>query len=157
MPERICLAAWPLSLPSKPSLVHMWCANRCAFCRGSVCVRAGCAITMHTIRAKSACQEFLSERVCAPILLAVYLPRHRLCAGRPDRPNFASADKGAACLQVVVRCEDINISGGIVRQKMKYERFLRKGTRTNPLKGQFHFRAPAAILRRTIRGYASLT
>ena len=56
--------------------------------------------------------------------------------------------------QVVVRCEEINISGGIVRQKMKYERFLRKGTRTNPLRGQFHFRAPAQILRRTIRGCA---
>ena len=58
-------------------------------------------------------------------------------------------------LQVVVRCEEINISGGIVRQKMKYERFLRKGTRTNPLHGQFHFRAPSQILKRTIRGCGS--
>ena len=56
-------------------------------------------------------------------------------------------------MQVVVRCEDINISGGIVRQKMKYERFLRKGTNSNPRRGQFHFRAPSQILFRTIRGY----
>jgi ribosomal protein L13 len=58
-------------------------------------------------------------------------------------------------MQVIVRCEEINVSGGIVRQKMKYERFLRKGTRTNPKHGQFHFRAPSQILRRTIRGCAA--
>lgn len=54
--------------------------------------------------------------------------------------------------QAIVRCEDIDISGGIVRQKMKYERFLRKGTNSNPRRGQFHFRAPSQILFRTIRG-----
>lgn len=58
-------------------------------------------------------------------------------------------------MQVVVRCEEINISGGIVRQKMKYERFLRKRLNTQPKRGPYHFRAPSRILWRTIRGYAT--
>ena len=35
---------------------------------------------------------------------------------------------------------------------MKYERFLRKRMNTQPKKGPIHFRAPARILWRTIRG-----
>ncbi|XP_011041875.1 PREDICTED: 60S ribosomal protein L13a-1-like [Populus euphratica] len=53
---------------------------------------------------------------------------------------------------VVVRCEEICISGGLVRQKMKYLRFLRKRTNTKPSHGPIHFRAPSKILWRTIRG-----
>merc|ERR1712100_520250 len=53
---------------------------------------------------------------------------------------------------VAVRCEKICISGGFVRQKMKYERFARKRHLTNPKKGPYHYRAPAKILWRTIRG-----
>ena len=56
---------------------------------------------------------------------------------------------------VVVRCEEICISGGLVRQKMKYMRFLRKCMNTKPSHGPIHFRAPSKILWRTIRGYAS--
>lgn len=52
----------------------------------------------------------------------------------------------------VVRCEEICISGGLVRQKMKYLRFLRKRMNTKPDKGPFHFRSPARILWRTVRG-----
>ena len=54
--------------------------------------------------------------------------------------------------QVVVRAEDIVISGGLVRQKMKYDRFLRKRMNTNPSRGPYHYRAPSRILWRTIRG-----
>ncbi|ONM09476.1 60S ribosomal protein L13a-1 [Zea mays] len=54
---------------------------------------------------------------------------------------------------VVVRCEEICMSGGLVRQKMKYLRFLRKRMNTKPSHGPIHFRAPAKILWRTIRGY----
>ncbi|KAB1213690.1 60S ribosomal protein L13a-4 [Morella rubra] len=57
---------------------------------------------------------------------------------------------------VVVRCEEIAISGGLVRQKMKYLRFLRKRMNTKPSHGPIHFRAPAKILWRTIRGYVPL-
>ena len=55
-------------------------------------------------------------------------------------------------MQVVVRTEEICISGGLVRQKMKYERFLRKRMNTQPSHGPIHFRAPSKILWRTIRG-----
>lgn len=41
---------------------------------------------------------------------------------------------------VAVRCEEINISGGMVRQKAKYERFLRKRSVTNPRRGAVKFR-----------------
>ncbi|RRT84768.1 hypothetical protein B296_00004969 [Ensete ventricosum] len=53
---------------------------------------------------------------------------------------------------VVVRCDEICLSGGLVRQKMKYLRFLRKRMNTKPSHGPIHFRAPAKILWRTIRG-----
>ncbi|XP_008805147.2 60S ribosomal protein L13a-2-like [Phoenix dactylifera] len=53
---------------------------------------------------------------------------------------------------VVVRCEEICLSGGLVRQKMKYLRFLRKRMNTKPSHGPIHFRNPAKILWRTIRG-----
>ncbi|GLJ15513.1 hypothetical protein SUGI_0254760 [Cryptomeria japonica] len=53
---------------------------------------------------------------------------------------------------VVVRCEEICLSGGLVRQKMKYLRFLRKRMNTKPSHGPIHFRAPSRILWRTIRG-----
>lgn len=55
--------------------------------------------------------------------------------------------------QVCVRCEEINISGGMVRQKMKYERFLNKRMNTNPRRAAYKFRAPSRILVRTVRGW----
>ncbi|WVZ08557.1 hypothetical protein V8G54_021903 [Vigna mungo] len=57
---------------------------------------------------------------------------------------------------VVVRCEEICISGGLVRQKMKYMRFLRKRMNTKPSHGPIHFRAPAKIFWRTVRGILML-
>uniref|UniRef100_A0A453BQA2 60S ribosomal protein L13a n=1 Tax=Aegilops tauschii subsp. strangulata TaxID=200361 RepID=A0A453BQA2_AEGTS len=53
---------------------------------------------------------------------------------------------------VVVRCEEMCISGGLVRQKMKYLRFLRKRMNTKPSHGPIHFRAPSRIFWRTVRG-----
>ena len=82
-----------------------------------------------------------------------------------------------------VRSEDINISGSLYRNKLKYAAFKRKhmtpgfkvslevsvwqanglvswvmfllGPRnSNPRQGPFHFRAPSKILWRTIRGMA---
>ncbi|KAE8695161.1 60S ribosomal protein L13a [Hibiscus syriacus] len=54
---------------------------------------------------------------------------------------------------VVVRCGEIFMSGGLVRQKMKYIRFLRKRMNTKPSHGPIHFRAPSKILWRTIPPY----
>eukprot|EP00916_Digyalum_oweni_P027574 GHVL01045100.1.p1 GENE.GHVL01045100.1~~GHVL01045100.1.p1 ORF type:complete len:212 (+),score=28.08 GHVL01045100.1:59-694(+) len=53
---------------------------------------------------------------------------------------------------VVVRCEEINISGSLYRNKLKYQAFLRKRTNSNPRKGPFHHRAPSMIVHRCIRG-----
>ncbi|XP_021830573.1 60S ribosomal protein L13a-1-like [Prunus avium] len=52
----------------------------------------------------------------------------------------------------VVRCDEIAISGGLVRQKMKYMRFRRKRMNTQPSHGPIHFRSPAKIFWRTVRG-----
>merc|ERR1712002_1042409 len=53
---------------------------------------------------------------------------------------------------VLVRCEGILISGNFYRNKLKYLDFLRKRTRTNPKKGPIHFRSPAKMVWRVIRG-----
>eukprot|EP00168_Porphyra_purpurea_P007181 TRINITY_DN1889_c0_g1_i1.p2 TRINITY_DN1889_c0_g1~~TRINITY_DN1889_c0_g1_i1.p2 ORF type:complete len:197 (+),score=54.50 TRINITY_DN1889_c0_g1_i1:26-616(+) len=53
---------------------------------------------------------------------------------------------------VVVRCEEINISGSLYRNKLTYHEFLNKRTNSNPKHGPFHQRAPSKILWRTIRG-----
>jgi len=53
---------------------------------------------------------------------------------------------------VVLRCEDINISGSFYRNKLKYLAFLRKRMNTKPSKGPYHFRAPSKIFWRTVRG-----
>lgn len=53
---------------------------------------------------------------------------------------------------MIVRAEEMSISGGLVRQKAKYERFLRKAMNTNPTHGPHHFRAPSRIFWRVVRG-----
>ena len=53
---------------------------------------------------------------------------------------------------VCVRCEELNISGSLFRNKLRYASFLRKRTLSNPKKGPIHFRAPSRILWRTVRG-----
>jgi len=53
---------------------------------------------------------------------------------------------------VCVRTEDINISGSLYRNKLKYAAFRRKHMNSNPKKGPLHYRSPSKILWRTIRG-----
>jgi len=53
---------------------------------------------------------------------------------------------------VAVRCEQINISGKFIKNKIIYLQYLRKRTAFNHTRGHHHFRAPAKILWRTIRG-----
>ncbi|KAG3106254.1 hypothetical protein PI124_g13568 [Phytophthora idaei] len=53
---------------------------------------------------------------------------------------------------VAVRCEQLEISGSHVRNKVKFFQFLNKRTVTNPKKGPIHYRAPSRMLWRTIRG-----
>jgi ribosomal protein L13 len=59
---------------------------------------------------------------------------------------------GGALNQVLVRCEEICLSGGFVRQKVKYLRFLTKRMNAMSSKGSIHFRVLARILWRTIQG-----
>ena len=53
---------------------------------------------------------------------------------------------------VCCRTEDINISGSLYRNKLKYASFRRKKMNSNPRRGLYHYRSPAKILWRTIRG-----
>jgi len=54
---------------------------------------------------------------------------------------------------VVVRCEEINISGSFFRNKLRYHNFLHKRHIVNPKKsGPFHHRAPSRILFKAVRG-----
>ncbi|XP_067013040.1 large ribosomal subunit protein uL13 [Anabrus simplex] len=53
---------------------------------------------------------------------------------------------------IVVRTEQINISGNFFRAKLKYLSFLRKRCNVNPARGPYHFRAPSKIFWRTVRG-----
>ncbi|KAK0078909.1 hypothetical protein PV325_001976 [Microctonus aethiopoides] len=53
---------------------------------------------------------------------------------------------------IVVRSEQLNISGNFFRNKLKFMSFLRKRCNVNPARGPFHFRAPSKILWKTVRG-----
>lgn len=51
----------------------------------------------------------------------------------------------------VVRCEQLNIAGTEIRNKIKYLQYLRKRKLSNPSKGPFHHRSPADVFTRTVR------
>jgi large subunit ribosomal protein L13Ae len=53
---------------------------------------------------------------------------------------------------VLVRCEEINISGSFYRNKLKYLKFLKLRCNVKPSRGPFHLRAPSRIFWRTVRG-----
>ena len=56
---------------------------------------------------------------------------------------------------VVVRAEQLNISGEFFRNKLKYHDYLRKATVFNKTRGPFHFRAPSRIFYKAVRGMIS--
>jgi large subunit ribosomal protein L13Ae len=53
---------------------------------------------------------------------------------------------------VVVRCELLQKSGSLFRNKLKFQEFLSKTRNTNPRKGHIHFRTPSRIFWRVVRG-----
>merc|ERR1712005_1131 len=53
---------------------------------------------------------------------------------------------------VVVRCEEIVISGPFIRNKLKLLMKRNKRMNTNPKKGPFHHRSPADMFHRVVRG-----
>eukprot|EP01121_Diplochlamys_sp_Union-15-3_P007284 TRINITY_DN183_c0_g1_i5.p1 TRINITY_DN183_c0_g1~~TRINITY_DN183_c0_g1_i5.p1 ORF type:complete len:203 (-),score=36.71 TRINITY_DN183_c0_g1_i5:107-715(-) len=66
----------------------------------------------------------------------------------------AAVAKELLCGQkiVVVRCEELLITGRFLRNKIKFKHFLNKRRNTNPKRGPFHYRAPHMIFWRTVRG-----
>jgi large subunit ribosomal protein L13Ae len=53
---------------------------------------------------------------------------------------------------VIVRCENVNISGSLFRNKLKYKAFKHKKCLTNPKRGPLHLRFPSKVMWRAIRG-----
>ena len=53
---------------------------------------------------------------------------------------------------VIVRCDEVVISGSLTRNKVKYAQVRKKRMNTNPGKGPFHYKSPARMVWRTIRG-----
>ena len=53
---------------------------------------------------------------------------------------------------ILVRCEEMIISGSLVRNQTKYAQFRAKRMNTNHRRGPFHFKSPARMVWRTIRG-----
>jgi large subunit ribosomal protein L13Ae len=53
---------------------------------------------------------------------------------------------------ILVRCEDINISGSHIRNKLGLLMYLNKRMNSNPRRGFYHHRSPAKIFEHTVRG-----
>merc|ERR1739845_174962 len=53
---------------------------------------------------------------------------------------------------IVVRCDQICISGNFYRNKLKDLEYLRKRMNTNPSRGPYHYRAPSKCLFKVVRG-----
>merc|ERR1711959_358973 len=53
---------------------------------------------------------------------------------------------------VVVRCEELEISGSHIRNKLKLLMKRNKRMNTNPRKGPFHHKSPADMFMRVVRG-----
>mmetsp|Transcript_17180 Transcript_17180/g.65576 ORF Transcript_17180/g.65576 Transcript_17180/m.65576 type:complete len:241 (-) Transcript_17180:158-880(-) len=53
---------------------------------------------------------------------------------------------------VLVRCEEICVTGSLLRNKVKWTHYRRKRHLTNPKKGPYHFRSPARMFYRVVRG-----
>jgi large subunit ribosomal protein L13Ae len=53
---------------------------------------------------------------------------------------------------VVVRCEELVLSGSLFRNKLNFHEFLRKACNTNPRRQFKHFRSPSRMFWRSLRG-----
>lgn len=52
----------------------------------------------------------------------------------------------------VVRCEELCVTGSLLRNKIKWAYYRKKRHLTNPKKGPIHYRSPARMLWRVVRG-----
>merc|ERR1711959_584010 len=53
---------------------------------------------------------------------------------------------------VVVRCEQLVLSGSLFRNKLNFHEFLRKAVNTNPRRQFKHYRSPSRMFWRSLRG-----
>ena len=53
---------------------------------------------------------------------------------------------------VLVRCEDLQVCGTLKMRQTQWKLYLRKRVNTNPLRGTFHLRSPADMVRKAVRG-----
>jgi len=53
---------------------------------------------------------------------------------------------------VVVRCEEMNISGSLFRNNLKYHEFLNKANNSNPRRNFKHYHSPSRMFWRSLRG-----
>lgn len=70
-----------------------------------------------------------------------------LVAWPPSLPRSFSVAKKI----VAVRCEQINISGPIARNKLKWAAYRHLSCNTNPRRGPFHYRSPRSFLYRAVK------
>merc|ERR1712205_289050 len=66
--------------------------------------------------------------------------------------SFVAKEALAGQKIMLVRAEEINISGSFIRNKLHLLMKKQKRMSTNPRRGPFHHRSPADMLIRTIRG-----
>merc|ERR1711981_680266 len=66
--------------------------------------------------------------------------------------SFVAKEALAGQKIMLVRAEEINISGSFIRNKLHLLMKKQKRMSTNPRRGPFHHRSPADMLMRTIRG-----
>eukprot|EP00658_Telonema_sp_P-2_P056333 TRINITY_DN447_c0_g1_i3.p1 TRINITY_DN447_c0_g1~~TRINITY_DN447_c0_g1_i3.p1 ORF type:complete len:173 (+),score=59.51 TRINITY_DN447_c0_g1_i3:151-669(+) len=66
--------------------------------------------------------------------------------------SFVAKEALAGQKIMLVRAEDINISGSFMRNKLNLLMKRHKRMSTNPRRGPFHHHSPADMLMRTIRG-----
>merc|ERR1711924_548071 len=69
--------------------------------------------------------------------------------------SFVAKEALAGQKIMLVRAEEINISGSFIRNKLHLLMKKQKRMSTNPKRGPFHHRSPADMLIRTIRGMLS--
>ena len=93
--------------------------------------------------------SFEAKRVCAPLSLLTMFEKEVVVDGRAHMYGRLASivAKELLCGQkiVVVRCEQIAMSGGLVRNQVKFAQFLKKRHNTNPSRGPYHYRSPARI------------
>lgn len=118
--------------------------TRLFFLGGTLCTRAGRRANPQTTTLIHSPFTFL----CPPQVVVIDGKGHLL--GRLAATVAKELLKGQRI--VIVRAEEINISGTLGRNYMLWEHYLNKRMNTNPRRGPFHYKAPARIFWRTVRG-----